>query len=308
MIDHTKLKAFINNKFVDFKDANVSISNTSFMYGLAIFTGMRANYNAKTDELYLFRPKAHYERLLSTSKAMFFQDFVSTYTYEKFLNIIKELIKINNIKGDIYIRPSVYLNEVKIGPKLTDDYKDDLCVFLYPLGDYVPTGGMQVMTSSFTRVSDNAIPPRFKVNGAYVNTALAKTEALRNGYSEAIVLDQNGYAVEGSAENLFIVRDGSIITPNNGDILEGVTRKSIIKIAQDLGYTILERPIQRTELYFADEIFFTGTGAKVSAVTEIDKRIVSNGQIGKITKDIQSTYFDTVIGNISKYSSWLERV
>jgi branched-chain amino acid aminotransferase len=168
---------------------------------------------------------------------------------------------------------------------------------------------MKCCVSSWRRVNDSAVPARAKIVGAYVNTAFAKSEAVRNGYDEAIVLDDAGHAVEGSAENLFIVRDGKIITPPVTDnILEGITRKTVMTIAADLGYEVAERSIDRTELYFADEVFLTGTGAKVSSVTEIDGYKIGGGQVGGISQRIQERYFDAVKGAIEKYKGWLTAV
>lgn len=309
MFDHTQLKVYYKGEFINFKDATVSIGNTAFMYGLATFSGIRAHYNAKEDKLYVFRVNDHYKRMYNGAKMLFFNNFLAEISEEKFMNIILELLRVNNIKQDAYIRASIFIDELSIGPKLGTGYKDAFCVFLYPMGDYVPTGGMKCITSSFTRVSDNALPARLKVNAAYVNTALAKTEAVQQGADEAIVLDRDGHAVEGSAENLFIVRDGKLITPSaSSDILEGITRDTVIKVAKDLGYEVIERSIDRTELYFADEIILTGTGARVSPVTELDKRKIGNGEIGEIGKVLQQKYTDIVYGNDQRYSDWLTLV
>lgn len=309
MFDHTKLKVFYKNEYLDFKDANLSIGNTAFMYGLATFSGMRAHYNAENDKLFVFRISDHHKRMLNGAKMLFFKNFISEITEEKYTEIVLELLKINNIRQDTYIRASVFIDELSIGPRLGTGYNDTFCVFLYPLADYVPTNGMKCMTSSFKRISDNSLPARLKVNAAYINTALAKTEAIQNGYDEAIFLDNDGHAVEGSAENLFIVRDGDLITPpKSADILEGITRDSIITIAKDSGINVLERNIDRSELYFADEVILTGTGARVSPVIEIDKRIVGKGEVGELGKLLKEKYTNIVYGNDDKYQDWLTAV
>ena len=202
---------------------------------------------------------------------MRYDNFIKDYSYEKFVSIIKELLLINKMKQDTYIRITNFSVENKVTPKFVD-YGDSLCMFLYPIGDYVPTTGMKCKVSSWQRISDNSIPARGKINGGYVNTAFAKTEALLDGYDEAIFLDSKSNVVEGSAENIFVVYDKTIVTPSRDEpILDGITRASVIDIARRKGYEVLERKISRSELYRADEVFLTGTGAQVSPVIEIDK-------------------------------------
>lgn len=308
MFDHEKLKVYFRDGIVDFKDATLSIANTGFLYGLGVFTGIRAHYNEKTDKLYIFRPRAHFDRFAFACKICRYVNFEKNYDYEKFLSILKELLAVNNIKQDSYIRVTNFSDENKVTPKFID-YSDSLCAYLYPLGDYVPTTGMRCKVSSWTRVDDNAIPARAKINGAYVNTAFAKTEALRDGYDEAIFLDSRGHVVEGSAENIFLVIDGTIVTPPVSDnILEGITRKSILEIAKDLAIPTVERSVDRSELYKAKEIFLSGTGAKVSPVIEIDQYKVGDGKVGEVSKKIQDVYFRAVKGEEDKYMSWLEEV
>lgn len=308
MFNHEELKVFFRGEFVNFKDANISISNTGFLYGLAVFTGIRAHYNSTKDKLYLFRPDAHYERFHFACKLFRYRNFLEKYDYQSFLNILIQLIKINNIKQDTYIRVTNFSDENRITPKFVE-YRDSLSAFLYPLGDYVPTGGMRCIVSSWSRVEDNAIPARAKINGAYVNTAFSKTEALKRGYDEAIVLDSRGHVVEGSAENIFLVIDDKLITPLVTDnILEGITRKSVMQIASDLGIEVVERSIDRTELYKAQEVILTGTGAKVSPVVEIDDYTVGNGQVGSVCKRIQDVYFAAVKGEKAEYANWLVEV
>lgn len=308
MFDHTKLKVYFNGQFVDFNDAKISVSNTSFCYGTAVFTGIRANFNPKTKKLFIFRPKEHYQRLVNSSKLMMFSNFLNDFTYEKFLKILKDLIKVNNLKEDVYIRASIYFDEVSLNPVFSG-YKDSFHAFLFPMGEYIPSNGMKVGVSSYRRISDISIPARLKVNGAYVNTSIAKNEAVLNGFEEAILLDEGNHVVEGSSENIFIIRDRVIYTPPvSSDILEGITRQSILEIAKDLKISVAEREIDRTELYIADEVFMTGTAAKVSPVTEIDHIKISNGGVGKISKILQDEYSKILIGENKKYLSWLEEV
>jgi branched-chain amino acid aminotransferase len=308
MFNHEELKVYFRDAIVPFEDANVSICNTGFMYGLGVFTGIRAHYNEKTKKLYIFRPDKHFQRFSFACKLSNYQNFLNNYDYNKFLKVLLDLLKANNLKEDVYIRVTNFSDENRVTPKFIG-YKDSLCAFLYPLGDYVPTGGMRCAVSSWTRIEDNAIPARAKFCGAYINTAFAKTEALSNGYDEAIVLDKNGHVVEGSAENIFLVIDGKLVTPPVTDnILEGITRDSVMQIAKDNNLEVLERSVDRTELYKADEIFLTGTGAKVSPVVEIDQRKVGDGKVGPVSKKIQEIYFATVKGEVEMYKDWLVEV
>ncbi len=305
MFNHEELTVFFRDKFVPFNEATISISNSGFLYGLGVFSGIRAHYNAQTDKLYIFRPNAHFDRLSYGCKLFRYSGFLERYDYPAFLSILKELIRRNRIKEDVYIRASNFTDENKVTPKFVS-YKDSFSAFLYPLGDYVPTGGMRCMVSSWVRIEDNAIPSRPKTHGGYVNTAFAKTEALLNGFDEAIFLNSSGHVVEGSAENIFVVMKGKICTPPVSDnILEGITRDSVICMARDLGYEVVERPIARTELYRAEEVFLTGTGAKVSPVVEIDRYPIADGTVGPISQRLQQLYFELVKGNVPQYRSWL---
>lgn len=305
MLQIEDLKVYFRNEFVEFKQANVSIANTAFLYGLGVFGGTRAHYNDQQDQLFIFRPQDHFARLSNSCKLCYFKNFNKDYTADKFTSVVKKLLKVNEIRQDVYIRTTIFVDETEIAPKFKD-YSDSLAIFLYPLGDYVPTTGMKCTVSSWRRIEDNAIPARGKMVGAYINTALTKTEALENGYNEAIVLDNNNHAVEGSAENLFMVRNDKVVTPPLHDnILEGITRKTTIQILEDEGHDVLERSIDRTELYFADEVFFTGTGAQIAPVTEIDKRTIGDGKVGEIAKKVQETYRNAVRGKIKKYQDWV---
>ncbi|HLC20735.1 MAG TPA: aminotransferase class IV, partial [Candidatus Methylomirabilis sp.] len=197
-----------------------------------------------------------------------------------------------------------------LGPKFVG-YPTGFAIYTIPLGDYIDvSSGIKVGFSSWRRINDNTIPARCKVTGGYVNSALAKTEALEHGYDEAIFLTENGFISEGSAENLFLMRGGKLITPAfSEDILEGITRETVIELArEELGIETVERPIGRTELYVADEAFLCGTGAQVSPMIEVDKRPLGNGRIGPITAKIQALYFDVVKGNHKKYLHWLTPV
>jgi branched-chain amino acid aminotransferase len=292
--------AFFEGNIVPIEEAKISIKTNSFHYGTAVFEGIRAYWNEKEGQLYILAAKEHYERLLKNAAAMFMK---LDYSAEKLVEITKELLKQSGVREDIYIRPIVYFKDLKLTPKLVG-YTPEIAIYLYPFGAYLdPEKGIRAKVSSWTRNDDNSIPSRYKIAGAYVNSALAKTEALLAGYDEAIMLNANGYVAEGSGENIFIVRNGVVITPGlNEHILEGITRALVIKILrEDLGIEVVERPIARSELYIADEIFMTGTAAEVTPIVEVDNRPIGNGKVGEITKKLQSIFFKAVRGELDKY-------
>ncbi|MCX7739279.1 MAG: branched-chain amino acid transaminase [Hydrogenothermaceae bacterium] len=294
---------YFENRFVSEENAKVSIKTNSFHYGTAVFEGIRAYYNREDDTMYGLFFKEHYQRLFQNMRIL---NMEIEENIDQLVEITAELVKRNNHKEDVYIRPIVYFSDLAIGPKLIG-YTAKIAIYTLPLGDYIDTNkGIKAKVSSWTRLSDNMIPPRLKVTGAYVNSAMAKTEALLNGADEAIVLNQHGYVAEGSAENIFIVRNGKLTTPPvNDDILEGITRSAIMQIAKDNSIPVVERSISRTELYVADEVFFCGTGAQISPVIEIDNKKIGNGDVGPITSKIKDIYFDAVRGKVKRYRDWV---
>ncbi len=296
--------AFFEGKFVPIEEANINIKTNSFHYGTAIFEGLRAYWNEDHQQLYILFAREHYRRLLRNARSLFME---LPYTEEDLVEITKELLVKNNIKQDVYIRPIVYFKDLALTPKLIG-YTPEIAMYTYNFGRYLDTSeGIKVKVSSWRRNDDNSIPSRWKVAGAYVNSALAKTEALMAGYDEAIMLNSQGYVSEGSGENIFLIRDGKAITPaHNEHILEGITRKTVVELLRnDLVVKVEERPIARSELYVADEIFMTGTAAEVTPVVEVDNRKVGTGKTGEITKQLQELYFNAVRGNIDRYRSWL---
>lgn len=295
--------AFFEGKFVPLEEAKISVQTHAFLYGTAVFEGIRAYWVEEEQDLLIFRMREHYERLLNSCKIL---QMKPKYTVDELCSITVELLARNNDKEDVYIRPVYYKSQLGIGVQLAG-LKDDFVVFSVPMGPYLDLDkGLRVKVTSWRHINDNAIPMRAKVNGAYVNAALAKSDALLDGYDESIFLTADGHVSEGSAENLFIVRRGQLITtPVTDDILEGITRDTIIELAkEELGLTVVERPIDRTELYIADEAFFVGTGAQVSPISEIDRRTIGDGRIGPISKKIQQLYFDVVKGKVPKYRHW----
>ena len=299
--------AYFKEQFVPLDQAKISIQNNTFQYGTGIFEGIRAYWNPDEGQLYLFRIGEHYVRLLRNCRVL----KLNIGKDEKELSEITiELLRRNHPETDTYIRPIAYVDSDGIGPKFID-YHTGFAMYTLPLGDYIDvSSGIKVGFSSWRRINDNAIPARCKVTGGYVNSALAKTEALEHGYDEAIFLTEEGFISEGSAENIFLIRGGKLITPAlSEDILEGITRETVIDLArEELGIETIERPIGRTELYVADEAFLCGTGAQVSPMVEVDKRPLGSGRIGPITAKIQALYFDVVKGKQKKYAHWLTPV
>lgn len=298
------LTCYFRGEFVPLAEANVSIMTHAFLYGTAVFEGIRAYWNAEHEQLYVLKAREHIERIRNSAKVLFMDEGLPSV--DEWVALIVELARRNGFREDAYIRPSVYKSTEAIGVRL-HALAHEFYIVATPFGAYIDTDtGIRCMTSSWRRTADVAIPARGKIVGAYVNSALAKTEAMLDGYDEAIVLAWDGHVSEGSAENLFMVRDGVIVTPAVSDeILEGITRAAIMRIATDMGMPVVERAIDRTELYIADEIFLCGTGAQVSPVIELDHRRIGAGTPGPITTRIQGRYFDAVRGNVPEYMHWV---
>lgn len=305
--DPSTLTCYFRGEFVPLAHANVSIMTHAFLYGTAVFEGIRAYWNAEQEQLYVLKARAHIERIRNSAKVLFMDEGLPAV--DEWVRLLVEVVRRNGFREDAYIRPSVYMSTEAIGVRL-HALAHDMYIVSAPFGDYIDThSGVRVRTSSWRRTADVAIPARGKIVGAYVNSALAKTEAMLDGYDEAIVLTWDGHASEGSAENLFMVRDGVLITPPVTDeILEGITRAGLMTIAAEVGIPVLERSIDRTELYVADEIFLCGTGAQVSPVVEVDRRTVGAGVPGPITTVLKDRYFDIVRGKVPAYADWLTPV
>ena len=296
--------AFLEGKFVPIEDAKISIMSQVVNYGIGAFGGLRGYWNEDKQQIYVFRIQDHLRRMLNSLKL-----FANTipYSADELQKIILDLLNREGYHEDVYIRPLVYNATEDITPRLYDVEFRFAC-FTRPLGNYISLA-VRACTSSWRRIEDNVLPSRGKITGGYINSAFAKSEAHWNGYDEAIVLNQDGHVAEGSAMNLFIVRHGKLITPPVSDnILEGITRGSVLQLAHDLGIETLERSIDRTELYIADEVLFCGTGAQVAAVTEIDQRKVGTGKMGPVGQKLQDAYFSIVRGKNAKYADWLTPV
>lgn len=297
--------AFFKGAFVPIDSAKVSIMTQVVNYGIGAFGGIRGYWNTEKEQLYVFRIDDHFRRFLNSLKLF---NATLPYSADDLKRITLDLIRREGYRQDVYIRPLIFNATEDITPRLYDVDFDFAC-FTRPLGNYIKlevTAGV----SSWRRLDDNIIPPRGKITGSYVNSAFIRSEAHWNGFDEGIVLTQEGHVSEGSAENLFIVREGKLRTPPvSENILEGITRNSLIQVAQeDLGLDVVERPIDRSELYVADEVFFCGTGAQVAAVVQIDHRAIGNGKTGPITQKIQDSYFASVRGGSAKHMAWVTPV
>lgn len=301
-----KTYAYFQGNYVPIEDAKISIMNHSFMYGTAVFEGIRGYWNEKHQEIYLFRLREHFERMADSMKIMYLS---TQHSVDELCKIVVELVKKNAPKTDTYIRPAAYKTVHRVGPSL-DNNPSDICIFTVPFGDYFHgAAGLKVQVSSWRRVEDNAIPARAKIVGAYANTALAKTDAIMAGFDECIVLSENGHVSEGSAMNVFMVKNGKLITtPSFENILEGVTRRSIMEMAPALGLKAECRQIDRSELYIADELFFCGTGAQIAPIIEIDRRPVGNGSAGPISTMVKDKYIQICRGENPDYTHWLTPV
>ncbi|MDX1977655.1 MAG: branched-chain amino acid transaminase [Pseudanabaenaceae cyanobacterium bins.68] len=299
--------AFLRREFLPLDQANINVRTHGFLYGTAVFEGIKAYW--AEGQMIIFRMADHYKRLHQSCQILRLEP---PFSQAEMADLTVELVRRNQCQCDTYIRPIVYKADLRIGPiLLAEDTQDDFCLFSLPMDGYLKTvDGLHVGVSSWRRLDDNAIPARAKVNGAYVNTALAKTDGHLAGFNEVIVLTQEGHVAEGSAMNLFLVRDGQLITSSvSENILEGITRSTIATLAeQELGLTVICRPIDRTELYVADEAFFVGTAAEVAPITRIDHRAVGNGKLGAITLKLKEMFDQLIHGHLPKYEHWLTRV
>ena len=298
---------YIDGEFKQYKDVHLGLMTHALHYGTGCFEGIRAYWNEGQDQLFCLLMESHFKRLHDSAKII---KIDLPYSVDQMVEATLEVMRRNGYREDVYIRPFAFKSAEEIGVKL-HGLRDSFAIYTAPFGNYIDVdAGIRCMVSSWRRIDDNAAPARAKVTGIYINSALAKTEANENGFDEAIVLTQEGHVSEGSAENLFIVRNGVLVTPPASDnILEGVTRNIMSILArEDLGLTVVERSIDRSELYVADEVFLCGTGAQVSAVIEIDRRTIGDGKPGAITQDLQKLYFDIVKGRVEERLGWLHPV
>jgi branched-chain amino acid aminotransferase len=296
--------AYFEGRLVPFGEANLSIATHALNYGTAIFEGIRA-YRQDDGSLAILFALEHYARLLRNGRLLRAEVPESA---EELVELTRELLRRNGEMADMYIRPLLYKAARSVRLQLSD-LEDRVAIYAFPLGDYVPTDGLRVAVSAWQRVNDNAVPARAKITGSYVNACLAVEDAHAAGYNEALLLTADGHVAEASSANLFLVRDGVLSTPPlTDDVLPGITRQAVITLALDAGYLVEERKIDRTELYLADELFLTGTGAQLAPVASIDGRPIGDGPAFPISADLAQRYFAAVRGRDPAYAGWLTPV
>lgn len=292
---------WFDGQYLKWEEAKVPIFVHALHYGTAVFEGIRG-YSA-ADNLYIFRLKEHMERLHKSANVY---SFTTKFSVDELSNATVELIRKNSIKESCYIRPLTFVGLHGIDLNVTENSPTHTTIIIFPFAKYFKGDGISACVSSWRRIHDDSIPPMTKASGNYLNSVLATQECRRNGYDESILLDRNGCVSEASGENIFVVRNGKLHTPQLSDsILEGITRNTAITIARELGYEVVERPISRTELYLAEEIFLTGTAAEIIAITKIDGNVVGNGKEGIVTKSIRENYEKIVNGKSERYMGWL---
>jgi branched-chain amino acid aminotransferase len=298
-----ELICYFEGAFVPMRDAKVSIMTHAFMYGTATFEGIRAYWNADEGRLYGLKVREHVERIRQSCRILLMKDVPSV---DELTRLIIETVRRNGFREDVYIRPSFYKSTKAIGVRL-HDLDNELYIITLPFGNYIDTAnGVRLMTSSWRRNADEALPARGKIVGGYVNMAFQKSEAELNGFDEAVVLTAGGHVNESSAANIFVIRDGIALTPPvSDDLLEGVTRRALMELMANEGIPTAERSIDRSELYVADEIFVCGTGVQVSPVVEVDHRAVGSGEVGPIARLVRDRYFEAVRGQLPAYKHWL---
>jgi branched-chain amino acid aminotransferase len=293
--------AYLDGRFTPLSDAKVSIATHALQYGTGVFEGIRAYWNPAQEQLYVFRLREHFERMERSVRIV---RIALPGDPDSLSAIALELIRKNDFKSDVYVRPLAFkaARSVKVA---LHGLRDGFGMYAFPLGAYLPTGGLAARTVSWRRTSDEAIPARGKITGAYINTALAVDEAQDYEADEAIFLTADGHVSEGGGANLFMMRGGALVTPPvTADILEGITRDSILQLAAELGILVEERQIDRTELYVAEEVFFCGTGAQVAPCVKIDGRAVGDGVIGPVAKKINDLYLGIARGDDTRHPEW----
>jgi branched-chain amino acid aminotransferase len=295
--------AFFKDRIVPYSEAKVGVLTHALNYGTAVFGGVRGYWNEDEKQLFVFRPFDHFQRFLESTRLLCMN---LPYTKEDLVKALVDLLHAEQLKGDVYVRPLAFYGDEVIGVRL-HNLTPIVSIVTVPFGRYIEKEeGAHVTISSWRRIDDNVIPARGKITGGYVNSAFAKTDAQRSGFDEAILLNQDGHISEGSAENIFVLRKGKICTPPVTDnILEGITRNSIITLLRDeLGMEVVERSIDRTELFLADEAFMVATGAQIVAMARIDHRPIGSGKMGTVTQKVRDLYFDLVRGRVQKYRQW----
>ena len=299
--------AYFGGEFIPAAEAKVGVMTHALHYGTAVFEGIRCNWNEEEEKLFIFRPLDHFKRLAEGAKILRMN---LPHTPEDLVRITVELVERTGYREDMYIRPLAFKSAERVANLKLHELDDGLTIIGVPFGSYIDVQVVRCMTASWRRIDETMMPPRVKLSAGYVNSILAKTDAVLAGFDEAIFLNNDGHVAEGSGENLFVVKDGALVTPPvTANILPGITRNCIIQIAkEDLGLETLERPVGRAELYLADEVFLTGTAAHVTPMGELDHRTIGSGTGGPITKLLQDIYFKAIRGEVPKYRDWCVEV
>ena len=295
--------AFFHKQFMPLSEAKIGILTHALHYGTACFEGIRGNWDSEQERFCLFRIQDHYKRMLEGCHIL---KINLPYSVDELCQLTRELVEKSGYHEDVYIRPLAYKSSEAVGVRL-HDLENDFFIIVTTLAPYLDIeNGVRCCTSSWRRVDDTMIPPRGKICGIYVNSALAKTEAWENGFDEAILLTHDGHVSEGSGENIFLALGGKLITPPPSDnILLGITRDTVMELAKnELGIDTIERQVDRSELYVAEECFFTGTAANIAPILEIDHRPIGTGEIGKITAELQKLFAEVMRGRNPEYPDW----
>jgi branched-chain amino acid aminotransferase len=295
--------AFFQKQFMPLSEAKIGVLTHALHYGTACFEGIRGNWDSKAKRSCIFRLQDHYKRMLGGCRIL---RITLPYSIDKLCQLTGELVERSGYREDVYIRPLAYKSSEAVGVRV-HNLDDDFLIIVTTLPPYLDAeNGVRSCVSSWRRVDDTMIPPRGKICGIYANSALAKTEACENGFDEAILLTQDGHVSEGSGENIFLVLEGRLITPPPSDnILMGITRDTVMKLAKnELGIDTVERQVDRSELYVAEECFFTGTAANVAPILEIDHRLIGTGKIGELTAKLQKLFAEVMVGRNAKYPEW----
>ena len=295
--------AFFRGRVVPYAEARIGVMTHALNYGTGVFAGLRGYWNESEKELFVFRPRDHFRRFLESARLLRME---LPFTEDHLTGALTELLRTELYREDCYIRPLAFYADESIGVRL-HDLSPEVSIVAFPYGSYVADEeGVHATVSSWRRVDDNAIPARGKIAGAYVNSALAKSDAMAAGFDEAIMLNQDGHVSESTASNLFLVKNGTAVTaPTTDNILEGITRRTVMELfRRELNLPVIERRIDRSEIYLADEAFFCGTGIQIAAVTRVDHRLIGTGRIGATASALRKLYFDIVRGRVPEYRHW----
>ncbi len=298
--------AFLDGEIIPYAEARFGLFTHALHYGTGLFAGVRAYWNDEERQLFVFRPEDHFRRFRDSARLLRMD---LDYSVDELTRATVDLLRREGYEQDVYIRPLAFYGDESLGVRLHDLSPPRVGIATLPTQFLDRGDGAHVCFSSWQRVSDNTIPPRGKLAGSYVNSAMAKTDAVLAGFDEALMLNEAGHVCEGSVENIFIVRRGEVLTPPiTDDVLEGITRSTMIELATELGHTVVERSIDRTEVYLADEAFFCGTGIQLTPITRVDHRLIGSGAPGPITSAIRDLFFDVVRGRSARHRGWCRPV